>query len=125
MNVVRRMTLAFTAVCTLILIPSSPAQAAPTAYQCDAAHDSDGVLVVFRDQYYGGECRSWSYPQVGDLRNFGINDDISSLKNRTPNTLCFYSNAGDGGLVFQIHAWEWWPTVPTWIDNQISSFDFC
>ncbi len=121
----QRSVLMLLAMVALTFAPAWSAQAAPAAYQCDAAHDHDGVLVVFADRDYGGECRAWSYPQVGDLRNQNFNDTISSLKNRTPYTLCFYSDANNKGTVFQIHAWEWWWQLPDWTDNQISSFDFC
>ncbi|WP_327111245.1 peptidase inhibitor family I36 protein [Streptomyces sp. NBC_01341] len=121
----RRIGLTLAAVAALTFTPVLPAQAAPTAYQCDAGRDKDGVLVVFRDRDYGGECRAWSDPRYGDLAWTGMNDDISSLKNRTPYTLCFYSEANNQGAVFQIHAWEWWYNIPSWIDNQISSFDYC
>ncbi|MFC4330647.1 peptidase inhibitor family I36 protein [Streptomyces andamanensis] len=125
MRRLRHLCLVLGALAALLGATTGPAQAAPAAYQCDAAHDHDGVLVIFADRDYGGECRASSYPQVGDLRNVGFNDTISSLKNRTPNTLCFYSDSENKGKVFQIHAWEWWWTLPDWIDDQISSYDFC
>jgi hypothetical protein len=112
--------LALAAATVLSVASVAPAQAAP-AYGCDY----DNTIVVYLDPNFGGECRAMSNAQRGDLRLIGINDQISSLRNRTPNTLCFYSNDLNGGAVFQIHGWEWWATIPSWIDNQISSMDYC
>jgi hypothetical protein len=125
MGTLRRIPLMLAAVAALTFTPVWTAQAAPAAYQCDAAHDHDGVLVAFADIDYGGECRAWSNPDVGNLQWVTYNDTISSLKNRTPYTLCLYSEANYSGKVFQIHAWEWWLNVPDWIDNSISSIGYC
>lgn len=125
MNVLRRTAIIVAAIAGLFLTTGWTAQAAPTAYQCDAAHDHDGVLVAFADVDYGGECRAWSNPDTGNLQWVNYNDTISSLKNRTPYTLCFYSDADYSGAVFQIHGYEWWYNIPSWIDNQISSFGYC
>jgi Peptidase inhibitor family I36 len=116
----RRIGLTAAAAAAMTLTPLSHAQAAP-AYGCDYPN----TLVIYMDPNYGGECRSMANPQFGDLRILEINDQISSLRNLTPNTLCFYSDANDGGTNFQIHGWEWWPGIPSWTDNQISSIDYC
>ncbi|XVU22633.1 peptidase inhibitor family I36 protein [Actinoplanes sp. CA-054009] len=54
-----------------------------------------------------------------------MQDVVSSMVNNTPGTLCFYSDNNFSGAVFQIHGWEKWPNLPSWIDNKISSFRFC
>ncbi|MCI4146695.1 peptidase inhibitor family I36 protein [Streptomyces sp. MMS20-AI2-20] len=125
MRTLRHLGLTLSATVALTLMSALPAQSAPADYRCDPSRDKDGVLVVFRGGGYGGECRAWSFPQVSDLRWFEMNDDISSLKNRTANTLCFYSDARNQGEVLRVGPWEWRDSLPSSIDNQISSFDFC
>ncbi|RPK32373.1 peptidase inhibitor family I36 protein [Streptomyces sp. ADI93-02] len=105
------------------MVPMVSAHASPSAYQCDEGRDRDGNLVVFADQNYEGECRAWSNPQVGDLRNQGFNDQISSLKNRTANTLCFYSEERNQGAVMKVQPWQWQTSIS--LNDQISSFDYC
>ncbi|WFB88539.1 MULTISPECIES: peptidase inhibitor family I36 protein [Streptomyces] len=125
MAFLRHVGLMLSATVSLALVSAFPSHAASAGYECDPSRDTDGVLVVFRDGGYGGECRAWSSPQASDLRWFEINDDVSSLKNRTASTLCFYSEASKQGEVLRVGPWEWRDGLPSSMDNRISSFDYC
>ncbi|MFD0378101.1 peptidase inhibitor family I36 protein [Streptomyces sp. NPDC127112] len=74
-----------------------------------------------------------SNQNVGDLGKLqrdgalwtGMQDITSSVVNNTGNAICFYEHNNYGGLQFRIGPWEKWPSVPSWINDRISSFKYC
>ncbi|MFG2910405.1 peptidase inhibitor family I36 protein [Kitasatospora sp. NPDC048286] len=55
----------------------------------------------------------------------GMVDDASSVVNNTGSSICFYEHNNYGGLEFKIGPHEQWASVPSWINDKISSFKFC
>ncbi|MED7955032.1 peptidase inhibitor family I36 protein [Streptomyces sp. BE20] len=55
----------------------------------------------------------------------GMQDTASSVLNNTGSSICFYEHNGYGGLEFRIGPREHWPSVPSWINDRISSFKYC
>ncbi|MFJ2821839.1 peptidase inhibitor family I36 protein [Streptomyces toxytricini] len=55
----------------------------------------------------------------------GMQDEASSVVNNTGSSICFYEHNGYGGAQFRIGPWEKWPSVPSWINDRISSFTYC
>ncbi|WP_416874655.1 peptidase inhibitor family I36 protein [Kitasatospora sp. SC0581] len=55
----------------------------------------------------------------------GMQDVTSSVVNNTGSSICFYENNDYGGLEFRIGPWERWPSLPSWINDKISSFKYC
>ncbi|MET9400386.1 peptidase inhibitor family I36 protein [Kitasatospora sp. NPDC002965] len=55
----------------------------------------------------------------------GMQDSASSVVNNTGSSICFYEHNGYGGLEFRIGPSEKWASVPSWINDRISSFKFC
>ncbi|MFJ8160126.1 peptidase inhibitor family I36 protein [Streptomyces sp. NPDC096136] len=74
-----------------------------------------------------------SNQNVGDLGKLkrdgalwtGMQDVTSSVVNNTGSGICFYEHNNYGGLQFRIGPWEKWPSVPSWINDRISSFTYC
>ncbi|MER6911860.1 hypothetical protein ABT354_09325 [Streptomyces sp. NPDC000594] len=52
-------------------------------------------------------------------------DTTSSISNSTDLRMCFYEHTNFRGLEFRIGPGEWWATIPSWIDNKISSYRPC
>ncbi|CAL9640146.1 hypothetical protein SUDANB120_06321 (plasmid) [Streptomyces sp. enrichment culture] len=55
----------------------------------------------------------------------GMQDRTSSVVNNTGSSICFYEHNGYGGLEFRIGPREKWASVPSWINDKISSFKYC
>ncbi|MFD0410111.1 peptidase inhibitor family I36 protein [Kitasatospora sp. NPDC127116] len=55
----------------------------------------------------------------------GMQDTTSSVLNNTGSSICFYENNNYTGLEFRIGPREQWPSVPSWINDRISSFKYC
>ncbi|MEU2391521.1 peptidase inhibitor family I36 protein [Streptomyces sp. NPDC007369] len=55
----------------------------------------------------------------------GMQDSASSVVNNTGSRICFYEHNGYGGLEFKIGPREKWSSVPSWINDKISSFKYC
>ncbi|MCF3179074.1 peptidase inhibitor family I36 protein [Streptomyces polychromogenes] len=74
-----------------------------------------------------------SNQNVGDLGKLqrdgalwtGMQDITSSVVNNTGSAICLYEHNNYGGLQFRIGPWEKWPSVPSWINDRISSFKYC
>ncbi|MBC2874273.1 MULTISPECIES: peptidase inhibitor family I36 protein [Streptomyces] len=55
----------------------------------------------------------------------GMQDEASSVVNNTGSSICFYEHNGYSGLEFKIGPGEKWASVPSWINDKISSFKHC
>ncbi|MEU1286801.1 peptidase inhibitor family I36 protein [Kitasatospora sp. NPDC005856] len=55
----------------------------------------------------------------------GMQDVASSVLNNTGSSICFYEHNWYGGAEFRIGPWEQWPSLPSWINDKISSFKYC
>lgn len=105
-------------------ISTGVASAAPA----DASQCGSYAVCLYTDQGYGGQFVGYAQGQWvfdNDLRNDGINDDVSSIISNWNGNLCFFSDIDQSGLEFQIGPDQSWATLPSWIDNQISSFTSC
>ncbi|MEV7286381.1 peptidase inhibitor family I36 protein [Streptomyces sp. NPDC093252] len=99
------------------LATATPA-AAGTPDRCNGL-----ALCLFEHSNYDGTAWVWfSVPRSDSVR--AGNDATSSLVNNSANSLCFYENQGTG-LEFRIGPWERWGSVPSWINDKISSFRIC
>ncbi|MFJ3903943.1 peptidase inhibitor family I36 protein [Streptomyces sp. NPDC090025] len=100
-----------------VLVNASPADAAGCM--------GDGrSLCLRRDDNYGGYSLPFHMPNVNS--NMGqYQDQVSSIVNDSSYSICFYEHPGYGGLEFRIGPWEWWATLPWWINDKISSFRPC
>ncbi|MEW1638959.1 peptidase inhibitor family I36 protein [Streptomyces sp. NPDC093801] len=101
---------------------------------CPAAH----VCLWSENDFVGATSGSRfgaiaSNQNVGDLGKLkrdgalwtGMQDVASSVVNNTGSGICFYEHNNYGGLQFRIGPWEKWPSVPSWINDRISSFTYC
>ncbi|MEU8777364.1 peptidase inhibitor family I36 protein [Streptomyces sp. NPDC048606] len=74
-----------------------------------------------------------SNQNVGDMGKLGrdsagdkgMQDVTSSVLNNTGSAVCFYEHNNYGGMEFRIGPREHWPSVPSWINDKISSFKRC
>lgn len=85
--------------------------------------------LVFSHKFYSFGS-SGNVPDMGKLANdgadyIGMQDIASSVVNNTGAAVCFYSDNWYGGANFQIHGWEKWAQIPSWINDKISSFAYC
>ncbi|MEV7288150.1 peptidase inhibitor family I36 protein [Streptomyces sp. NPDC093252] len=87
------------------------------------------------------DCNGWSvcYFQhnnyEGDVYVFGPglpqgtpewgHDLASSIVNNTGSAYCFYEHPYMTGAQFRIGPWERWASLPSWINDKISSFKPC
>ncbi|MFI2611011.1 peptidase inhibitor family I36 protein [Kitasatospora sp. NPDC018619] len=55
----------------------------------------------------------------------GMQDVASSVVNNTGSSVCFYEHNTYGGLEFRVGPREQWASVPSWINDRISSFKYC
>ncbi|MGV9311912.1 peptidase inhibitor family I36 protein [Streptomyces sp. NPDC003691] len=81
-------------------------------------------LCLRKDVNYGGYSLPFSMPNVHT--NLGqYQDQVSSIVNDSHYSICFYEHPNYGGLEFRIGPWEWWASLPGWINDKISSFRPC
>ncbi|WP_424216295.1 hypothetical protein ACN20G_29580 (plasmid) [Streptomyces sp. BI20] len=101
----------------LALGVSTPAGAAPTGAL-------SGVFIYANPNYSIPVYPSGAPVQVAELTGAG-KDSTSSIGNSTNLSMCFYEHKNHGGLEFRIGPGEWWATIPSWINDKISSYRPC
>ncbi|MEV7541080.1 peptidase inhibitor family I36 protein [Streptomyces sp. NPDC089915] len=79
---------------------------------------------------FGAIASNQNIGDMGKLRRdgalwTGMQDTASSVVNNTGSAICFYEHNDYGGLQFRIGPREKWPSVPSWINDRISSFKYC
>ncbi|MEO3977782.1 peptidase inhibitor family I36 protein [Streptomyces sp. CAU 1734] len=100
-----------------VLVNAAPAEAA-------GCMENGRSLCLRKHDNYGGYSLPFSMPNVNP--NLGqYQDQVSSIVNDSHYSICFHEHPGYGGLEFRIGPWEWWPTLPGWINDKISSFRPC
>ncbi|MET8830548.1 peptidase inhibitor family I36 protein [Streptomyces sp. NPDC004610] len=100
------------------LATATPA-AAGTPDRCNGLE-----LCLFQHSNYDGT--NWTWFRVPRTVQLSVgNDAVSSLVNNTSNSLCFYEHGNLTGLEFRIGPWERWGSVPSWINDRISSYRIC
>ncbi|MEV7284145.1 peptidase inhibitor family I36 protein [Streptomyces sp. NPDC093252] len=102
-----------------VLATATPAAAATCMGQtslCFSQHNNYGGWTL---PYWVG---SGTY--ITSLPN-GYHDQVSSLVNESPYSFCFYEHPNMGGLQFRIGPNESWATIPSWMNDKISSFRAC
>ncbi|MFE1522140.1 peptidase inhibitor family I36 protein [[Kitasatospora] papulosa] len=87
-----------------------------------ATCDGYMLCVYPNTSYKGSAIGSRNGASEDDMRDYYINDSISSIINNSGNAYCFYSDTFYKGLTFQIHAGEKWPAVNGYINDKISSW---
>ncbi|MFE7131002.1 peptidase inhibitor family I36 protein [Streptomyces sp. NPDC057638] len=103
-----------------VLANTTPAQATEAA----GCMGNGRSLCLRAHENYGGFSLPFSMPNV--FSNLGqYQDQVSSIVNDSIYSICFYEHPGYGGLEFRIGPWEWWPSLPGWINDKISSFRPC
>ncbi|MFF4450008.1 hypothetical protein [Streptomyces sp. NPDC001502] len=83
-----------------------------------------GVFIYANPNYSIPVYPSGAPVQIAELTG-PAKDTTSSIGNSTNLSLCFYEHKNYGGLEFRIGPGEWWATIPSWIDNKISSYRPC
>lgn len=126
----------------LIMTVATPASAAtvfdighgagscPDGYVCLW---SEGNFIQGRFVYDHKFGSAGSTQNIGDMGKLarspagdkGMQDVASSVLNNTGSSICFYEHNGYRGAEFKIGPWERWPSVPSWINDRISSFEHC
>ncbi|WP_186768268.1 peptidase inhibitor family I36 protein [Streptomyces qinzhouensis] len=100
-----------------VLATAAPAEAA-------GCMENGRSLCLRKHDNYGGYSLPYNMPNVDS--NLGqYQDQVSSIINDSHYSICFYEHPGYGGLEFRIGPWEWWATLPGWINDKISSFRPC
>ncbi|MFE8950647.1 hypothetical protein [Streptomyces sp. NPDC007856] len=91
-----------------------------------------GVIQFFTGPNYTGDCyevdAAYGTGAVDNFSNepYGMNDNISSIRSWADSSQYrvgwLYTDAYESGSVFEFSGGDWWPTLPSWIDNKSSSF---
>lgn len=95
--------------------------------------ENDFVRGNPRDGYdYGAVGSDQNIPDMGKFkfesklfRWKGMQDSASSVVNNTGSSICFYEHNKYGGLEFKVGPHEKWSSVPSWINDRISSYRYC
>ncbi|MFE4632187.1 hypothetical protein ACFRJ1_02245 [Streptomyces sp. NPDC056773] len=83
-----------------------------------------GVFIYANPNYSIPVYPSGAPVQIAELTG-PAKDTTSSIGNSTSFSMCFYEHKNYGGLEFRIGPGEWWATVPSWINDKISSYRPC
>ncbi|WP_185911236.1 peptidase inhibitor family I36 protein [Streptomyces sp. WAC07149] len=101
---------------------------------CPAQHvclwSENGFVGATSGSKYGAIASDQNIGDMGKLKREGalwdgMQDTASSVVNNTGSSICFYEHNWYGGQQFRIGPWEKWPSVPSWINDRISSFKYC
>ncbi|MEU1286800.1 peptidase inhibitor family I36 protein [Kitasatospora sp. NPDC005856] len=123
-------TVAGSASANTILGLGQGAGACPTNYVC-LWSENGYVANTGPTGKFGAIASDQNIGDMGKLKNdggglwSGMQDTASSVVNNTGSSICFYEHNWYGGAEFRIGAWERWPSVPSWINDRISSFKYC
>ncbi|MFF2546952.1 peptidase inhibitor family I36 protein [Kitasatospora sp. NPDC058063] len=122
-------TVAGSASANTILGIGQGAGACPTNYVC-LWSESGFVANTGHTGKFGAIASDQNISDMGKLEQkgglwTGMQDTTSSVLNNTGSSICFYENNNYGGLEFRIGPREQWPSVPSWINDRISSFKYC
>ncbi|MFG2910400.1 peptidase inhibitor family I36 protein [Kitasatospora sp. NPDC048286] len=105
------------------------AGACPTNYVCLWSENGyvgntgpTGKFAAIGSDQNIGDLGKLEHTSPGDR---GMQDITSSVINNTGSHICFYEHNWYGGAEFKIGPWERWPSVPSWINDKISSFKYC
>ncbi|MET9762836.1 peptidase inhibitor family I36 protein [Streptomyces sp. NPDC006372] len=124
------MTTATSAGATTVFDIGHGAGSCPDGYVCLW---SEGNFVQGKftyDRKFGSMASNQNVGDMGKLARTptgdkGMQDVATAVLNNTGSSVCFYENNWYGGLEFRIGPWEHWPSVPSWINDKISSFKYC
>ncbi|MBC2874272.1 MULTISPECIES: peptidase inhibitor family I36 protein [Streptomyces] len=126
-----------------LLLATAPSASAATAFNighgagsCPSGYVclwSEGNFIqggFVYDHKFGSFASNQNIGDMGKLARTesgdkGMQDVASSVVNNTGSSICFYEHNGYGGLQFKIGPHEQWPSVPSWINDKISSFKYC
>ncbi|MFJ3876864.1 peptidase inhibitor family I36 protein [Streptomyces sp. NPDC090077] len=102
--------------------------ACPANYVC--LWSENGFVGATSGPKYGAIASDQNIADMGKLKRTGalwdgMQDTASSVVNNTGSSICFYEHNNYGGLQFKIGPREKWPSVPSWINDRISSFTYC
>ncbi len=124
------MTVATSAGATAVFDIGHGAGSCPDGYVClwSEGNFIQGKFVY--DHKFGSVASNQNVGDMGKLSRSptgdkGMQDVTSSVLNNTGSSICFYEHNGYGGLEFKIGPWERRPSVPSWINDRISSFKYC
>ncbi|MFI2611012.1 peptidase inhibitor family I36 protein [Kitasatospora sp. NPDC018619] len=84
----------------------------------------------YNDAKFGAFASDQNTGDMGKLQRVastdkGMQDVTSSVLNNTRSSVCFYEHNTYGGLEFKVGPGEHWPSLPSWINDRISSFKYC
>ncbi|MFE7526443.1 peptidase inhibitor family I36 protein [Kitasatospora sp. NPDC057542] len=121
-------TVAGSASANTILGLGQGAGACPANYVC--LWSDYGYVAGGPDHKFGSIASDQNIGDMGKLERNGalwdgMQDVASSVVNNTGSSICFYENNWYTGLEFKIGPRERWSSVPSWINDKISSFKYC
>ncbi|MGW3230082.1 peptidase inhibitor family I36 protein [Kitasatospora sp. NPDC001095] len=121
-------TVAGSAGANTILTIGHGAGACPANYVC--LWSEGGFVRGEPYQKFGSFASDQNISDMGKLKPEGafwqgMQDITSSVVNNTGSSICFYEHNNYGGLEFRIGPREQWPSLPSWINDKISSFKYC
>ncbi|WP_066951130.1 hypothetical protein [Microtetraspora fusca] len=96
------------------LITSAPS--ANAAGNC-THYEKPGYAQLFTDPYYQGDCFEYSLGTYIELPSY-VKNKVSSLRSWSNSPLRSVWLYGDPDLVFRAGPNEWWPSLPSWIDDK-------
>ncbi|GLF92958.1 hypothetical protein [Streptomyces yaizuensis] len=117
-------TLVTAAGVTAVATPAAAAPATTAATATDPITVLAGVFIYAQPNYSIPVYPSGAPTYVSDLSG-PARDTTSSISNSTNLSMCFYEHSAHRGLEFRIGPGENWATIPSWIDNKISSYRPC
>ncbi|MFG2910404.1 peptidase inhibitor family I36 protein [Kitasatospora sp. NPDC048286] len=102
----------------------------PSGYICLWSEANFIQGSFYNDLKFGAFAADQNTGDMGKLQKVastdkGMQDITSSVLNNTRSNVCFYEHNWYGGLEFKIGPGEHWPSLPSWINDKISSFKFC
>ncbi|MFG2910403.1 peptidase inhibitor family I36 protein [Kitasatospora sp. NPDC048286] len=121
-------TVAGSASANTILGVGQGAGACPANYVC--LWSENGFVGKIGSNKIGAIASDQNIGDMGKLQKNdafwdGMQDITSSVVNNTGSHVCFYEHNWYGGAEFKIGPHEQWPSVPSWINDKISSFKYC
>ncbi|MET9762835.1 peptidase inhibitor family I36 protein [Streptomyces sp. NPDC006372] len=122
------MTTATSASATTLLGIGQGSGACPGNYVCLWSENS--FIGAAGGSKFGAIASNQNVDDMGKLQREGalwqgMQDTASSVVNNTGSSICFYEHNSYGGPQFKIGPREKWPSVPSWINDRISSFTYC
>ncbi|MBD0674974.1 peptidase inhibitor family I36 protein [Streptomyces sp. CBMA156] len=102
----------------------------PSGYICLWSEGNFIEGTFYNNAKFGAFASDQNTGDMGKLQKVsstdkGMQDIASSVVNNTGSHICFYEHNNYGGAEFKVGPHEQWPSLPSWINDKISSFKYC